>query len=307
MTELLTKHLGLFDQIVLDSEWPLFDSILQSDRTPPPQLLKWIGNKQRFASTIANIFPQEYNRYFEPFVGSGAVLGAMAPHAAVAADVLEPLIGLWQMLQNDPDQLHKHYEDKWHLYAENPKQTYTAVLNSYNDSPNALDFAFISRTCYGGVIRFTKSGRMSTPMGPHKPISPESFRTRMILWRNRVKNTIFTHASFEETMSNAGAGDIVYCDPPYVDSQKILYGAQAFDINALWEKIAECKARGANVALSIDGHKKSGSKVIELNMPDKLFERQLLIDNGSSMLKRFQKKDEIMTGEGVHDRLLLTW
>ena len=43
------------------------------------QLLKWIGNKQRFAHEIISYFPGKYDGYYEPFVGSGAVLGTLAP------------------------------------------------------------------------------------------------------------------------------------------------------------------------------------------------------------------------------------
>ena len=301
------KNPSLFEMQREDSAWPIFDSLMPIEKKPPPQLLKWIGNKQRFASTIVNVFPKQYKTFFEPFVGSGAVLGAVAPEKGIAGDVIKPLIDLWHLLQKEPDALYLHYEKNWKRYIEQPRETYSEILASYNESPNAEDFLFISRTCYGGVIRFTKAGKMSTPMGPHTPISPHSFKERMILWRNRVKNTKFIHASFQETMSQAGEEDIVYCDPPYVDSQAILYGAQAFEIKKLWEAIAVCKKRGAKVVLSIDGHKKSGSKIVELNLPVGLFERQLLINNGSSMLKRFQRKDEVMTGEDVHDRLLLTW
>ncbi len=297
----------LFEITRGDSRWPIYDSLLPIERKPPPQLLKWIGNKQRFAVIIGQTLPKDYKRYFEPFVGSGAVLGAMSPAVGIAGDVIKPLIELWHFLQEDPDKLYLHYEKNWKRYIKKPREIYSRILDSYNESPNALDFLFISRTCYGGVIRFTKAGMMSTPIGPHQPIAPESLRERMILWRNRVKNTTFTYGSFEETMSKAKSGDIVYCDPPYIDSQAILYGAQTFKISNLWQAISECKERGAKVALSIDGKKKSGSRVIDLNMPPTLFERQLYINNGSSMLKRFQKKDETMIGENVHDRLLLTW
>ena len=190
---------------------------------------------------------------------------------------------------------------------ENPLKVYTQTLASYNENPNSLDLVFISRTCYGGVIRFTKKGKMSTPMGPHKPIPPGSFKERMILWRSRVKDTKFIAASFEDTMSQAGQDDIVYCDPPYVDSQAILYGAQLFKVTKLWEVIYQAKSKGAKIALSIDGHKKSGSKIVQLDIPKDLFKRELLIEGGSSMLKRLQKTGEIMIGEDVHDRLLLTW
>lgn len=276
-------------------------------KKPPSQLLKWVGNKQRFAQYIASAFPDEYGKYIEPFLGSGAVLGAMKPTNAVAGDVIGPLIELWNMLKEDPERLLNSYERNWHEYVENPKDTYRKILDRFNDNPNPEDFLFISRTCYGGVIRFTKQGRMSTPMGPHKPISPESFRDRMLAWRECVKATEFINKSYKETMSLATEGDIVYCDPPYVDSQAILYGAQAFSFQDLLEEIDKCKKRGVKVALSIDGFKKSKTRQVDLNLKKGLFERELIIDNGSSMLKRFQKKDQIMIGEDVHDFLLLTW
>lgn len=304
-TKTLVKQVPLFKENTQDI-WVVKRTSF-NDLTPPKQFLKWIGNKQRFAKGIASIFPTEYNCYIEPFVGSGAVLGAMAPKKGIAGDVLEPLIDLWKVLQNDPQSLYEHYKKCWLSYQKNPKETYTKLLASFNKNPNPLDFAFISRSCYGGVIRFTKQGKMSTPIGPHMPISPESFKERMIFWRERVANTEFVFASFEETMAKAKKGDIVYCDPPYFDSQAILYGAQAFKLTNLWKAIEKCKSKGAYVALSIDGHKKSGTKNIELNIPSGLFERQLLVEGGSSMLKRFQKKDETMIGEDVHDRLLLTW
>src|SRR6266478_1601508 len=50
------------------------------------QLLKWIGNKQRFAHEIASYFPQEIGTYFEPFLGGGGVLGTLAPARGVASD-----------------------------------------------------------------------------------------------------------------------------------------------------------------------------------------------------------------------------
>ena len=56
------------------------------------QLLKWVGNKQRFAYEIASYFPAEFGVYFEPFLGSEAVLGELAPAKGVASDVFGPLI-----------------------------------------------------------------------------------------------------------------------------------------------------------------------------------------------------------------------
>ena len=102
-------------------------------------------------------------------------------------------------------------------------------------------------------------------------------------------------------------GDVVYCDPPYTHSQSIIYGAQDFSIERLWERIAECKARGAYVMLSINGTRESQKKDISVEVPEGLFEREILIDCGTSMIDRLQNSGKEMVGERVHDKLLLTW
>ncbi len=108
-------------------------------------------------------------------------------------------------------------------------------------------------------------------------------------------------------MRRAVAGDLVYCDPPYSHSQAILYGAQDFDLSELMDEIAACKARGVYVVLSIDGTKKSGNHYCDIDLPDGLFERELMVNVGRSMLKRFQMGGQSCETEGVSDRLLLTY
>ena len=108
-------------------------------------------------------------------------------------------------------------------------------------------------------------------------------------------------------MARAGQGDVVYCDPPYVHSQAILYGSQDFLLARLWRAIEECKSRDARVILSFDGMKKSGRVYTVIDAPEGLFEHELMLDCGRSMLRRFQKRGEDMAGERVYNRLLLTW
>ena len=108
-------------------------------------------------------------------------------------------------------------------------------------------------------------------------------------------------------MDQATAGDLVYCDPPYSYSQSILYGAQSFSLERLFQVIAACKSRGVFVALSIDGTKKSGHFVCNVPIPPGLFEREVFIDAGPSMLKRFQMKGRSLHRETVRERLLLTY
>lgn len=272
------------------------------------QLLKWIGNKQRFAHEIIGYFPNDFGTYFEPFIGSGAVLGTLAPKRAVAGDILKPLTEIWQMLSTNPETLTHWYAERWQIYQQhNGKDGYEIIKAAYNAAPNGADLLFLSRSCYGGVVRFRKDGYMSTPCGVHEPISPVAFATRVALWSERVKHTTFIHSDALETIAMASAGDLVYCDPPYVDSQTILYGAQDFSLAALLQAISAAKNRGVRVALSIDGTKRSGDKICNVPMPAGVFEREALVNCGRSMLRRFQMAGETLEAEEVSDRLLLTY
>ncbi len=274
---------------------------------PRAQLLKWVGNKFKYALEIVSFFPEEYNDFIEPFVGTGAILGTLAPPKAIAGDILSPLIDLWHLVQNSPEKLIEHYTKEITRFNLDRLYTYEQIRDRYNNNSNPLDLLILSRTCYGGVMRFTKEGKISTPIGPHKPISPSAFVSRVNEWRDRIINTTFINQSFEKTMRYAAEGDLVYCDPPYIDTQSILYGSQEFSFSRLINSISECKEKGAKVALSIDGSKKSGLKKIELKIPRDLFVREIFLDCGSSMLRRFQNGGKIMIGEDVRDRLLLTW
>lgn len=273
------------------------------------QLLKWIGNKQKFADEIISYLPSDFGTYFEPFLGSGAVLAHLAPRRAVAGDIFRPLIEIWKQLHDDTDELIRWYESRHSLIETMGKvEAYEKVKADYNTQPNGADLLFLSRVCYGGVVRFRKAdGYMSTPCGPHRPMPPKNFAERARIWAARTKSVEFVHGDFEETMSRAKAGDVCYLDPPYADSQTIIYGAQAFSLPRLFSVIDECKRRGVRVALSIDGTKKSGDKKVTLPIPDGLFEREVYVHLGRSMLRRFQMDGQTLEAEHVSDRLLLTY
>jgi DNA adenine methylase len=273
------------------------------------QLLKWIGNKQKQADAIIAHFPTGFGTYFEPFLGSGGVLGVLSPERAIASDGFLPLMEIWRSLPSDREQLKRDYADRYALIARlGKKRAYEQILESYNARPNGADLVFLCRACYGGVVRFRKlDGYMSTPVGTHDPIPPAAFAARADAWHSRTVGTEFRHLDFADAMNLAVRDDLVYCDPPYSDSQTILYGAQSFSLQRLFDSIAGCKSRGARVALSIDGTKSSGRKLCDIPVPAGLFVREVFITVGRSMLKRFQMDGRTLEAHEVSDRLLLTY
>jgi DNA adenine methylase len=296
-------------ELFLPEDAPL--SLPISDKANPfrMQLLKWVGNKQKQADAIIAYFPQNFGTYFEPFLGSGGVLGVLAPQKAVASDTFAPLVEIWQTLHRDKEDLKQQYAQRHALIAQfGKKEAYRRVLASYNAHPNGADLLFLCRACYGGVVRFRKNdGFMSTPVGVHDPVPPESFNKRVDIWHTRTQGVRFLHLDFAESMCQAQPGDLIYCDPPYTDSQTILYGAQAFSLQRLFDSISACKARGVHVALSIDGTKYSGRKICDVAIPDGLFKREEFVHVGRSMLKRFQMDGKTLENHEVKDRLLLTF
>lgn len=283
-----------------------------------PALLKWIGNKQRFAETIISYMPKQFNNYYEPFLGSGAVMAQLlyqnsktetpSFNHSYASDILPFLIDIFNMVKYNPEQIKHYYAKEITEYYSNPIEKYNEIRDRFNQDHNALDFCLLSRTCYSGIIRFRKAdGYMSTPKGPHKPISPDTFSKRVDLWHELIQKSTFSTMSFDESMERAQRGDLIYCDPPYTHSQNIIYGAQTFSIEELFEKITVCKSRGVYVMLSINGTRESTKKDISVTPPVGLFEREISVNCGTSMIDRLQNAGQTMKNELVHDKLSLTW
>lgn len=273
------------------------------------QLLKWVGSKQKIAHEIARHFPPAFDAYHEPFLGAAGVMAVLAPRDGFGSDTFAPLVEIWQTVQGDPDLVKAWYRRRWtEFHAGDRLAAYERIKACYNAAPNGADLLFLSRSAYGGVVRFRKSdGAMSTPIGAHPPIRPDVFDRRVDLLRARLAGCRFDRLDYREAMARARPGDLVYCDPPYQHSQSILYGAQAFRLDDLMDTIAACKARGVHVALSIDGSKKSGRQACDIALPSGLFRREIMVSLGRSMLRRFQMGGQSCEGEEVRDRLLLTY
>ena len=262
------------------------------------------------AHEIANLFPGDMRSYHEPFLGSGAVLGTLRPERAFASDTLAPLMEIWAALSNDPEMLKSWYAERRGDLGnqDEVRARYAEVQASFNANPNGADLLFLCRTCYGGIVRFRGSdGHMSTPCGAHKPVPVSGFAARVDVWVDRTRGVTFQHLDYRQAFELAEPGDVVYCDPPYSDTQSILYGAQKFNLHDLIERVDVAKTQGVRVALSIDGSKKSGLRQVLHDFPKGLFETEAAVQVGRSMLRRFQMSGQTLEQEEVADRLLLTY
>lgn len=169
--------------------------------------------------------PRKKGRWIEPFLGSGVVALNLAPQRAVLADANRHIIAFYQALQNgtlNGAGVRKFLEAEGKKLAAGGAEYYYQVRERFNQKGESLDFLFLNRSCFNGVMRFNGSGEFNVPFG-HKPqrFSP-SYITKIVNqveWaagRMHGKSWEFRTAGWDQILSETRLGDFVYLDPPYV-------------------------------------------------------------------------------------------
>lgn len=261
--------------------------------------IKWSGSKQSQASFIASCAPKNFDIYYEPFLGSGAVLGILQPQKAVCADINAPLIALWKLIQRRPSFVVKKYKDNWEKLQKDYKFFYkTRDRFNLNESPH--DLLFLSRTCVNGLIRYNRQGEFNNSLHyTRKGIHPDRFSKLAFDWTERIKNCKFLSTDYRKATENAKRGDFVYLDPPYFNTRGRYFGTINFEefINYL----SGLNNRGVKFALSYDGLRSDKSYIVEI--PKILYKKHLLIPFGNSTFKKVQDKKV----EKVYESLYLNF
>lgn len=189
----------------------------------PP--LKCQGIKTKLVSSIRKIAEtREYSRWIEPFCGSGVVALNVQPKKALLCDTNRHIISLYQAIQSGSITA---ASTKEFLTSEGEKLKpqgepyYYEVRTRFNASPTPLDFLFLNRSCFNGVIRFNRKGQFNVPYC-HKPQRfAQSYVTKITNQVRQIAKVLsavdwtFEVCDFRETLAKAEAGDFVYADPPY--------------------------------------------------------------------------------------------
>lgn len=220
--------------------------------------LKWAGGKYNLAEAIRQHLP-EGDLLVEPFVGAGSVFLNTDYPAYLLNDINADLIGLYRLLQSQPDMLISQARQ---LFNEqnNQKERYLAIREAFNQSHDAVErallFLYLNRHCFNGLCRYNQSGLFNVPFGKYKkPYFPESE-----LWRfaEKAQKAEFTCLSYPQLFARLpNPPTVIYCDPPYVPLSKTAsFTAYAknsftFDDQAELANLAEtAQANGHTVVIS---------------------------------------------------------
>lgn len=202
--------------------------------TPIRPFLKWAGNKYRLVDRIAAALP-EGARLVEPFVGSGALFLNTDYKRYLLCDANADLITLYQLLK---EQGERFIEQCRPLFSEanNSAERYYSLRDEFNACRDPLRrsvlFIYLNRHGYNGLCRYNAKGGFNVPFGRYKrPYFPAE---EMRAFHHKAKHAVFRHQDFTATLAKAKAGDVIYCDPPYVplsDSANFTaYSAGGFSI-----------------------------------------------------------------------------
>jgi DNA adenine methylase len=192
-------------------------------KSPP---LKMQGIKTKIVPLIArSIAWEDKGRWIEPFLGTGVVALNIAPSEAVLADTNEHVINLYRNLRDgeiNGRKVRVHLEREGRMLLEKGESHYYAVRERFNETGDPLDFLFLNRSCFNGMMRFNRQGKFNVPFCR----KPERFRPALVTkivnqieWTSSVmkgKNWRLVVQDWRRTISEATEGDMLYCDPPYV-------------------------------------------------------------------------------------------
>lgn len=185
--------------------------------------IKWVGGKRQLIDTIKAYMPHQYNRYFEPFIGGGALFFELKPNNAFINDCNVELINLYSIVKNHPnellEELEKHINNKEYYYEIRNLDRDLEQYQNLSDIQRASRFIYLNKTAYNGLYRVNKNGFFNVPFGQYK--NPNYIDHENILSCSKLlQQTTILNDDFEVIKPYIGSGDFVYFDPPYVPLSK---------------------------------------------------------------------------------------
>jgi DNA adenine methylase len=175
--------------------------------------IRWAGAKRRQQKVLLSLAPPRFNRYHEPFLGSGAFFFALRPNRAVLADRIEPLMKTWTAVRDCPATVAEHIA---HWPVDSATYYEVRALAPTDPALAAARFIYLNKTCYNGLYRVNAAGKFNVPFGRPKSSNVAS-QESLVACASLLKGEVtLLHGDFESSLDGARRGDLVYLDPPYV-------------------------------------------------------------------------------------------
>lgn len=191
----------------------------------PP--IKSQGIKTKLVPWIRGIVPSDFNgTWIEPFMGTGAVAFNVAPRRAILCDTNPHLVNFYSGIASGeitPEVVKEYLTREGGMLLSKGEAHYYFVRDRFNLEHSPLDFLFVNRAGFNGMIRFNRKGGFNIPFCRKPQRFAQAYITKItnqVSWASKLikaKEFTFKCQDFNKTIEDATSTDIIYCDPPYID------------------------------------------------------------------------------------------
>ncbi len=185
-----------------------------------PTFLKWVGGKRMLIDKIVPTFPKKIDRYFEPFLGAGAIFFYVKqkynPKYCEISDINEDLIDTFKAVRDKPKELIKYLK---YFRMKNLETHYYFIRKRFNEKKikgvkRAATFIYLNKTCYNGLYRVNLKGEFNASYGKYK--NPLIFNEEDILFASKLlKGVKIRWQDYRKILGRVQKGDLAYLDPCY--------------------------------------------------------------------------------------------
>ncbi len=248
------------DSVKTDT-FPHKSTMLQYVQVPKVPPIKIQGIKRKLVPFIMNnINWTDKGRWIEPFLGSGIVMFNASPQTAAASDHNPHIIEMYTGIQNGqitPASVRDFLVREGGRLSEYGEQYYYEVRDRFNSVQDPLDFLFLNRSCFNGLIRFNSKGRFNTPFCRKPNRFSKAYVTKIVnqvrwlddLLANGGKQWTFEALDWKDALTDIKDDDFLYLDPPYAGRHTNYY--DVWDESDLSDLANFLKSGNVKFALSI--------------------------------------------------------
>ncbi len=253
-----------------------------------PQPIPYQGSKRRQVPLILGFVPDDTEVLREPFAGSAAVtIGAAATNAAkrfVIGDTLEPLVGIWSQIIEQPEQLADDYEAIWESQLDDPRAYYDRLRDRFNAERKPAQLLYLIARCVKNAVRFNSEGHFNqSPDKRRLGMRPTLLRSRVMTVSPLLHGRTSTVCGdYSAALGAASPKDVVYMDPPYmgVSGKRDSRYHQGLDYDRFVAELEDANARGLSYLVSFDGS--CGKRTYGPGLPEHLELHRIAVHVGRS-------------------------
>ena len=242
-------------------------------------IIKWVGGKAGNWQAIKEMLPPTYNRYYEPFLGGGAVLLELNPKEAYVNDINSKLINMYIQIREDVEGVIEQlaFLDNMHETIADPKKYYQDVRFIFNkvkmkSVEQAARFIYLNKHCFNGLYRENSKGEFNVPF--NGKLTGGSFDAEHLREVSKqIHDVMFMNGDFEDCVYYADKEDFIFMDPPY-DNSFTDYTAAGFErdqqvrVANMFKKLSDkgcyCMLTNHDTPLIRDLYKDYNIKVIDV-------------------------------------------